>query len=75
MTDVTEAATDTPNAAPATRGADGLVLLAVGATALVAGAGLTVTAQVGALALLVAVAVVQAGFGLSWIFGTRMPGR
>jgi hypothetical protein len=75
MTGVTETATETPDAGPAAGGVDGLVLLGIAATALVAGVGLTVTAQVGALALLVAVAVVQAAFGVSWIFGTRMPGR
>ena len=42
---------------------------------LVAGVGLGVTARVGALALLVAVAVVQAAFAASWVFGTAMPGR
>lgn len=42
--------------------------------ALVSG-GLVAAAHSGALALLVAVAVVQAITGLAWIFGTALPGR
>lgn len=54
------------------RTADVLACLGV---ALVAGAPLVVTARVGALALLIAVAVVQALLGLGWVFGTALPGR
>jgi hypothetical protein len=43
--------------------------------ALVVAAGLGVAARVGALALLVAVAVAQGLFAVSWVFGTGMPGR
>ena len=42
---------------------------------IVAGAALAVTARVGALALLVAIAVLQAAFAASWVFGTAVPGR
>lgn len=43
--------------------------------ALVVGAGLVVAARASAIALLVAVAVVQALFAMAWVFGTAMPGR
>ncbi|TAM92288.1 MAG: hypothetical protein EPN43_02720 [Jatrophihabitans sp.] len=43
--------------------------------ALVCGAGLAVTARVGATALLAAVAAGQALLALAWVFATRMPGR
>lgn len=43
--------------------------------ALVAGAGLAITARVGATALLVAIAVVQAALAVAWVLGTAMPGR
>jgi hypothetical protein len=44
-------------------------------TALVVGGGLVAAARVSAIALLVAVAVVQGLFALTWVFGTAMPGR
>ena len=43
--------------------------------ALVVGAGLFAAARASAIALLVAVAVVQALFAMAWVFGTAMPGR
>lgn len=43
--------------------------------ALVVAGGLTAAARAGALALLIAVAVVQAIAVLAWIFGTALPGR
>lgn len=43
--------------------------------AVVVGAGLVAAARASAVALLVAVAAVQALFALSWVFGTSMPGR
>ncbi len=42
---------------------------------LVVAGGLGAGARIGALALLVAVAVAQALFAVSWVFGTAMPGR
>jgi hypothetical protein len=45
------------------------------AVAVLAGAALAVTARVGATALLVAVAAIQALLGFAWIYGTRLPGR
>lgn len=42
---------------------------------LLVGAGLAFAARASAVALLTAVAVVQALFALGWVFGTRMPGR
>jgi hypothetical protein len=41
----------------------------------VAGAGLAFAAREGGLALLIAVAVVQAAFALAWVFGLAQPGR
>lgn len=52
-----------------------VVLIGTLVTALVAGGGLAALARVGATALLVAVAVVQALLALVWVFGTAMPGR
>lgn len=43
--------------------------------ALIVGAGLVAAARASAIALLVAVAVVQLLFVLAWVFGTAMPGR
>jgi len=43
--------------------------------AVLAGAGLAVTARSGGVALLVAVAVVQAALVAAWIIGTGLPGR
>lgn len=43
--------------------------------ALIVGAGLVAAARASAIALLVAVAVVQALFAMAWVFGTAMPGR
>jgi hypothetical protein len=45
------------------------------AVVLVVGAGLVFAARAGALALLVAVAAVQALLALAWVFATSMPGR
>ncbi len=50
-------------------------LVGTAAAALVAGGGLVLAARHSALALLIAVAVVQALFVLSWTLGTGMPGR
>ena len=52
-----------------------LNLLASLGVALVVGAGLAGAARAGAVALLVATAVVQALVALAWIFGTSVPGR
>ncbi len=69
MTPVTEAdATDTVVEPE-------LSLVGTVASALVIGPALVLTARVGAMALLVAVAAVQAVFALAWVFGTAMPGR
>jgi hypothetical protein len=43
--------------------------------ALVLGGALTLAARESAVALLIAVGVVQAVFELAWVFGTMMPGR
>jgi hypothetical protein len=43
--------------------------------ALIVGGGLVAAARASALALLVAVAVVQTLFASAWVFGTAMPGR
>lgn len=43
--------------------------------ALIVGGGLVAAARASAIALLVAVAVVQALFALAWVFGSAMPGR
>jgi hypothetical protein len=58
-------------------GADEVELNLLGSlgVALLVGAGLIWAARTSALALLVAVAVVQALFAVAWVFGTRMPGR
>jgi hypothetical protein len=45
------------------------------AVAALAGAGLAITARVGATALLVAVAVVQALLAFAWLYATAAPGR
>ncbi|PZS14731.1 MAG: hypothetical protein DLM57_13990 [Pseudonocardiales bacterium] len=45
------------------------------AVTVLAGAMLILTARTGAVALLVAVAVVQAVLTLAWVFGTALPGR
>ncbi|WP_375501870.1 hypothetical protein [uncultured Jatrophihabitans sp.] len=77
MTDVHASTTTTT-----TSGSDGAAVREVDASligsliaVLVVAGGLGVAARVGALALLVAVAVVQALFAVSWVFGTAMPGR
>lgn len=79
MTDVTEAPapTGTPAAAAVAGPVDGVApnLVTGLAVAAIAGAILAGCAYAGSLALLVAVAVVQAAFALSWVFGTGMPGR
>jgi len=43
--------------------------------ALVVGGGLAAAGRVSATALLIAVAVAQAVFAITWVFGTAMPGR
>lgn len=43
--------------------------------AVLAGAALALTARTGAVALLVAVAAVQAAFAFAWVLGTGLPGR
>ncbi|WP_460604915.1 hypothetical protein [Jatrophihabitans fulvus] len=60
---------------PVDRHSGGVALLAAALVALVAGAGLVATARVSALALLIAIAVLQAAFGVGWVMGTSMPGR
>ena len=45
------------------------------AVTVIAGAALVATARTSALALLVAVAIVQAVLTLAWVFGTVLPGR
>lgn len=45
------------------------------AVVVLAAALLAATARIGALALLIAVAVTQAVFAVSWVFGTTLPGR
>jgi hypothetical protein len=50
-------------------------LLAGFAVAAVAGVALVLTARESALALLIAIAVLQGVFALVWVFGTAMPGR
>jgi hypothetical protein len=52
-----------------------LNLLGSLAVALVVGAALVVSARTGALALLIAIAVVQALLAVAWISATSMPGR
>jgi hypothetical protein len=52
-----------------------ITLLAGLPVAAVAGAGLAFAAREGSLALLIAVAVVQAAIALTWIFGVALPGR
>lgn len=42
---------------------------------LVVGAGLVLSARASAVALLIAIAVLQALFAIGWIFGTALPGR
>ena len=72
MTDV-HVSTATPQAgdAPAV---DASLVGSLVAVLVVAG-GLCATARIGALALLVAVAVTQAVVAVSWVLGTAMPGR
>lgn len=77
MTRVTDLETAEPSAqdpapAPARADSDYLVSFVV---AIVVGAGLVLGARAGAVELLVAVAVVQALFVLTWVFGTAMPGK
>ncbi|WP_375482116.1 hypothetical protein [uncultured Jatrophihabitans sp.] len=50
-------------------------LLASLVTVLVAAGGLAAASRLSAVALLVAAGVVQAGFALSWVLATGMPGR
>ncbi len=69
------AARSSPDAAAPPPPSADLGLLVSLAAAVVAGLGLAVTARTSALALLVAVAVVQAAFALAWVFGTQLPGR
>ena len=52
-----------------------LSLVTTFAAAAVAGVALAVTARIGATALLVAIAGVQALLAVAWVFGTQMPGR
>jgi hypothetical protein len=52
-----------------------LSLISTFAAAAVVGVALALTARVGATALLVAVAAVQALFAVAWVFGTAMHGR
>lgn len=79
MSGVTEAGTTDaatpPAATPSDRPAADSNLLGVAAVALVAGGGLAGAGYVGALPLLVAIAVVQAAFAFGWVLGTGMPGR
>jgi hypothetical protein len=55
--------------------ADGIDHLSGALVAVLAGALLSVTADVGALALLVAVALTQTALVAAWVFGTALPGR
>ena len=50
-------------------------LLGGAAVAVVVGAGLVAAGRENALALLIAVALIQAAVALAWTFGTAMPGR
>jgi hypothetical protein len=52
-----------------------LSLLGTFAAAVVVGGGVALAARTSAVALLIAVAVVQAMFAAAWVFGTAMPGR
>jgi hypothetical protein len=52
-----------------------LSLLTTLIAALIVGGGLVASARASAIALLVAVAVVQTLFASAWVFGTTMPGR
>ena len=73
MAAVTETTADVPGDEAVVESELGLVTtLLVGA---VLGVGLVVAARIGATALLVGVAVVQALLGVSWVFGTQVPGR
>ncbi len=75
VTDVDSPAAPPPQApAGPTPRVDAALVGSLVAVLVVAG-GLCVTARVGALALLVAVAVTQAVFAVSWVFGTVVPGR
>ena len=75
---VATAAATTADAAPAGTGPgdrERIGHLLGAASALVAGAALAVTSYYSALALLIAVAVVQAVLVLVWVRGTGLPGR
>ena len=62
---------DAPTAAPRS----GINHLGSAAVAIVVGAALTVAANLGAVQLLVAVAVMQGLLVISWVLGTGLPGR
>lgn len=53
----------------------GQLLLAGAGIALVVGAGLVVAGRMSALALLIAIACLQALIAIGWVFGTALPGR
>jgi hypothetical protein len=52
-----------------------LSLVSTVAAAVVVGVGLVLTARAGALALLIAIAAVQALLAAAWVFGASVPGR
>ena len=66
-----------PADAPATNAGAGLQVNTTSTLAVVAldAALLAATARIGALALLIGIAVTQAVLTLSWVFGTTLPGR
>lgn len=69
---MTDASPSSQGAAPAEVEFDHTAGLVI---ALLSGSLLAITARIGAVQLLVAVAVVQALAAFGWVFGTRMPGR
>lgn len=77
MTPVSDAPPTAETTAPTPVAAKGieLNLLTSVAVAAVVGVGLVGTARAGAVALLVAVAVVQTLLAFAWVLGTGMPGR
>ena len=74
VTEVDTAGTPARAASGPAHGVDP-TLVGTAAAALVAGGGLTLAARHSAVALLVAIAIVQAAFAFAWVLGTGMPGR
>lgn len=74
VTEVDTAGTAAPAADGQAHGVDP-TLVGTAAAAVVAGGGLALAARHSAVALLVAVAIVQAAVAFAWVVGTGMPGR